>query len=128
MSRPEPIGTTVNVSSSLSSESEPVTLTGEIVDTKCHFGVMQPGSGKVHRACAARCIAGGIPPGLLVRDADGSIRTVLLAGADGRELHGEVLPYVAEPVRIRGTLVHSAGLLVLRADPSDITRTATTRE
>ena len=46
----------------------PVSLAGEIADTKCHFGVMNPGSGKVHRDCAVRCISGGIPPGLLVRD------------------------------------------------------------
>ena len=51
-----------------------VSLTGEIVDTKCHFGVMNPGSGKVHRDCAVRCISGGIPPGLLVRDRDGKLQ------------------------------------------------------
>ena len=99
-----------------------VSLTGEIVDTKCHFGVMNPGSGKVHRDCAVRCISGGIPPGLLVRDRDGNLQTVLLARADGRELHREILDYVAEPVRVRGTLVRSAGFLTLRADPSTITR------
>jgi hypothetical protein len=99
-----------------------VSLTGEIVDTKCHFGVMNPGSGKVHRDCAARCISGGIPPGLLVRDRDGKLGTVLLAGADGRELHRELLDYIAELVRVRGTLLRSAGFLVLRVDPSTITR------
>jgi len=99
-----------------------VSLTGEIVDTKCHFGVMNPGSGKVHRDCAVRCISGGIPPGLLVRDRDGNLRTVLLAGADGRELHRELLDYIAEPVRVRGTLLRSAGFLVLRVDPPKITR------
>jgi hypothetical protein len=41
-----------------------VRLTGEIVDSKCHFGVMNPGAGKVHRDCAVRCISGGIPPAL----------------------------------------------------------------
>jgi hypothetical protein len=99
-----------------------VSLTGEIVDTKCHFGVMNPGDGKVHRDCAVRCISGGIPPGFLVRDRDGNVRTILLAGADGRELRRELLDYIAEPVRIRGTLVRSAGFLVLRADPSAINR------
>jgi hypothetical protein len=99
-----------------------VSLTGEIVDTKCHFGVMNPGSGKVHRDCAVRCISGGIPPGLLIRDRDGKLRTVLLAGADGRELHREILDYVAQPVRVHGTLVRSAGFLTLHADPSTITR------
>ncbi len=36
-----------------------ITLTGEIVDSKCYLGVMNPGQGKVHRDCAARCISGG---------------------------------------------------------------------
>ena len=38
------------------------TLSGEIVDSKCYLGVMNPGNGKVHRDCAVRCISGGIPP------------------------------------------------------------------
>jgi hypothetical protein len=99
-----------------------VSLTGEIVDTKCYFGAMNPGSGKVHRDCAVRCISGGIPPGLLVQDHTGHLHTVLLAKADGRELRREILNYIAEPVRVRGTLVRSAGFLVLRADPFNIAR------
>ncbi len=39
-----------------------VELTGEIVDSKCFLGVMKPGRGKPHRSCAARCLAGGLPP------------------------------------------------------------------
>jgi hypothetical protein len=38
------------------------TLRGEIVDSKCFLGVMNPGSGQVHRDCAARCLSGGLPP------------------------------------------------------------------
>ena len=71
---------------------------------------------------AVRCISGGIPPGLLVRDRNGNLQAVLLAGADGRELPREILDYVAESVRVRGTLVRSAGFLILRADPFKITR------
>ena len=37
-----------------------VTLTGEIVDSKCFLGVMNPGNLKPHKACAIRCISGGI--------------------------------------------------------------------
>ena len=55
-------------------------LTGELVDTKCWYGVMRPATGKVHRACAVRCLSGGIPPGLLVRDGEGNAVVVLLAG------------------------------------------------
>jgi hypothetical protein len=33
-----------------SNDLGPVTLRGEIVDSKCYLGVMNPGNGKVHRA------------------------------------------------------------------------------
>jgi hypothetical protein len=83
-------------------------LTGEIVDSKCFFGVMNPGAGKVHRDCAVRCISGGIPPAFLVRDSRGSVVTLLLA-----HWKRELLEHVAEPVTVRGHLVRSAGRLTL---------------
>jgi hypothetical protein len=100
----------------------PVTLTGEIVDTKCHLGVMNPGNGHVHRDCAVRCISGGAPPGFLVRDAHGETQLLLLAGGDGRQLGREVLNFVAEPVSIRGRLVRSGATLILKAEPRDFRR------
>jgi hypothetical protein len=83
-------------------------LAGEIVDSKCYFGVMNPGRGKVHRDCAARCLSGGIPPALLVRDGAGSSATVLIAN-----FRRELLDHVAEPVALRGRLTRSAGRLIL---------------
>jgi hypothetical protein len=32
-------------------------LVGEIVDSKCYLGNMNPGNGKVHRDCAVRCLS-----------------------------------------------------------------------
>jgi hypothetical protein len=84
-----------------------VQLMGEIVDSKCYFGVMNPGNGKVHRDCAARCIAGGIPPAFLVRDAEGRASTFLLAN-----WRREWLDHVAEPVLLRGRIARSGGRLV----------------
>jgi hypothetical protein len=92
-----------------------VSVTGEIVDSKCYLGVMNPGSGKVHRDCAARCISGGVPPALVVRDAAGVSKTVLLA-APGRPLGREILQMVAEPVRVSGRLSRSGDLWLLEAD------------
>jgi hypothetical protein len=99
-----------------------ITLAGEIADSKCYLGVMNPGSGKVHRDCAARCISGGIPPAFVVRDASGESRTLLLVGSDGRRLNREVLDYVAEPLRISGRLVRSGATQVLQAEPRDFHR------
>ena len=103
-------------------ELGPVKLTGEIVDTKCHLGVMNPGDGKVHRDCAVRCISGGAPPGFLVRDAGSDTRLLLLVGSDGRPLGHEVLDFVAEPITIPGQLVRQGQSLILKAEPRDFTR------
>lgn len=98
------------------------TLTGEIVDSKCFFGVMNPGNGKVHRDCAVRCISGGIPPAFLVRDASGDARVLLLTGADGRPIGREVLDYVAEAVTLPGRLLRQGSRLIFQAEPRDIRR------
>ena len=37
------------------------TLRGEIIDSKCYLGVMNPGRSKPHRDCAVNCLRGGIP-------------------------------------------------------------------
>jgi hypothetical protein len=101
------------------------TLRGEVVDGKCHFGVMRPGSGRTHRDCAARCIASGAPPMLWVHDAahDRDLH-VLLVGADGRALGHELLPWVAEAVEVTGRVARNDGLLVLYAEPSAYRREA----
>lgn len=123
----EALPDSINASSEVSGSSVPVTdlgqvtLSGEIVDSKCYLGVMNPGSGKVHRDCAARCISGGIPPGFVVKDSSGAARTLLLSNA------GPLLDFVAEPVEITGRLLRSNGVLELRADPASIRR-ATKRE
>ena len=99
-----------------------VTLRGEIVDTKCYLGVMNPGEHKVHRDCAVRCISGGVPPAFLARDAAGDPRVLLLVGGDGRALSKEVLPFVAEPLEISGVLIRTGTTLTLKADPAQFRR------
>ena len=102
------------------------TLAGEIVDGKCYLGVMQPGRGKPHRACAARCISGGVPPVFLVTDRRGERRHYLLLGADGRPLSSEILDRVAEPLAVTGEVVSSGGLWYLKAEPADFRRLGAT--
>ncbi len=81
-----------------------VTLHGEIVDSKCHTGVMNPGRGKVHRDCAVRCLSGGVPPVLV--ESDPPYRLILLSDAEGNKLvPARFLDRVAEPISVRGRLV-----------------------
>jgi hypothetical protein len=98
------------------------TFMGEIVDSKCFLGVMNPGQLKPHRACAVRCISGGVPPVLLVRESNGIARYLLLVSRDGKPVNRQVLELVAEPLRIHGELVRQGEMLVLRADPSTYQR------
>jgi hypothetical protein len=90
-------------------------LTGEVVDTKCFFGVMKPGRGNVHRACAELCLRGGIPAGLLVRAANGEARVVLLASEEGRSLARELAPLAGYRVTVQGRLIRSHDSLILQA-------------
>ncbi len=98
------------------------TLVGEIVDSKCFLGVMKPGSLKTHRACAVRCISGGIPPVLAVRDDLGNVSYLFLVSEDGGAVNQEVLDKVAEPVSITGRVVRRDDLLFLHTDPATIRR------
>jgi len=98
------------------------TLVGEIVDSKCYLGVMKPGNLKPHRACAVRCISGGIPPVFLVRGQDGSAQYLMLIGADGETVNDEVLDMVAENIEITGVVEYQDGQLSLRADPGTYRR------
>ena len=101
-------------------------LRGEIVDSKCFFGVMKPAQGKAHRDCAVRCISGGAPPAFVVRASGpaGEERTLvlLLVAADGASIAGRVLDLVAEPVEIEGEISRLGDQLVLSTDPSTIRR------
>jgi hypothetical protein len=98
------------------------TLIGEIVDSKCYLGVMNPGETKVHRECAVRCISGGIPPMLIARDAAGSKVAVQLVSASGAPVNSDVLDIVAEPVEITGQVVRTGEQLLLKADPKTYRR------
>lgn len=104
------------------------TLKGEIVDSKCFLGVMNPGNGKVHRDCAVRCISGGIPPGFLVKNQKGEATLLLLQGADGHSINNEILDRVAEPIEISGQVIRLEDILILRSEPGTFRTISTTRK
>ncbi len=96
----------------------PVTVRGEIVDSKCFLGVMVPGSGKTHTDCASLCLRGGIPPALFVQDHAGDSALMLLTGPSGEAIGTAALQFAGEAVDMTGTLERKGGWLVLRTDTS----------
>jgi len=97
-------------------------LTGEILDAKCWFGAMRPNEGLSHKACATLCIASGIPPYFGVRDRRNRERALMITDTAGDPLIDGILPFVAEPVRAQGALVHSDDLIQFRMDPETLER------
>ena len=96
-------------------------LVGEIVDSKCYFGNMNPGNGKVHRDCAVRCLSGGIPPVFATNDFNGSPSVLLLTGPNQKPLPKETfLDRVAQPMRIHGTVIQIGNTLLLEMESSVI--------
>jgi len=99
-----------------------VSLIGEITDSKCFLGTMKPGFGKTHRACAVRCISGGIPPVFVTRDQSGKATIFLMTDSNGAPVNDLVLPYVAETVELKGALEVRGDMPVIKIDADGILR------
>jgi hypothetical protein len=94
----------------------PLTLTGEIVDSKCYLGVMNPGAGKVHRDCASRCLSGGVPP-LFIDFVSGT--AFLLVATDGTALpYQNFRQFIGEPLTVHGQDLRRGEQHLLKIDPS----------
>ena len=96
-------------------------LDGEIVDGKCYLGVMNPGSGKVHRDCAARCLSGGVPILFATSNFRGEPGVLQLTDSDQKPLaKAAFLDHVGQPLRLKGTVVKNGDTLIFKIDPSGI--------
>lgn len=95
------------------------TVEGEIVDPKCFFGVMNPAEKAVHRSCAIRCISGGIPPVMAVRENGEFVDYYFLIDESGNPLNQIILPYVGIPVTLSGVSTEYDDWKALKV-PSDI--------
>lgn len=107
--------------------AEPVSLgryriAGEICDGKCYAGIMRPGTGIAHKACANLCIAGDQPAVLATVRPVAGAGFLLLADTDGGIPPKVMYDHVAVPVELEGELVRHGDLLVLKADWTKIVR------
>ena len=86
---------------------ETKTVTGEILDMKCY---MSSGDhGPSHKDCAAMCIKGGAPMGILSED--GKVY-LLIEGKDGAAFE-EAKKHAGETVTVTGTLSEKNGVQAL---------------
>lgn len=95
-----------------------VVAEGEIVDAKCHLGVMKPGEGPLHRDCAVRCLLGRIPPMFVAHDSAGLGRLSLITNA--AKPFVEVDRFAGRRVRVRGEILERDAQRFLALSPDDI--------
>ena len=91
-------------------------LTGEICDGKCYSGVMRPGQGIAHKACANLCLFGGVPPVFIANGTVGGHSHFLIADATGQPVARRILDLVAVPVTLEGRIEQRGALAVLLLD------------
>ena len=97
-------------------------LVGEIVDSKCYLGVMNPGHTKPHRECAALCIRGGISPMFVASDGAGRSVNLWLVSETGEPVNQQVLDFVAEPLKITGQVSRIGNQLYFKSAPATFKR------
>ncbi len=98
----------------------PYTLKGELVDSKCYYGAMRPGDGKVHMACANLCMLGGVPPMYSLEHEDGDRSVLVLADHDGSALPFDYLDYTSLYLEARGRVERRGSLHILKVDPDGL--------
>ena len=92
------------------------TLRGEIVDSKCYLGQMNPGAGKTHRACATLCIRGGLPPLFVARFDQGNATHsyFVLVSSTNKSVNQTVLNLVGEPIVVTGNIIQKDNLYLFQ--------------
>ncbi len=113
-------GTSTSASSSAEEKLGRFTLTGEIVDSKCYFGVMNPAEGRAHRACAVQCLRGGVPAVFVARDRTGATTYLLVTGPLGEAINAALLRWTGESVEASGEVVRQGRWLVWKIDPASL--------
>jgi hypothetical protein len=99
------------------------TYAGEVLDSKCWFGAMQPGQGKPHKSCAALCIQGGLPAVFCPEGLCGAGETAPLLTDERGRAHGTgLLPLVADAIVATGRLVRVGDVTQFRVALNDIRR------
>jgi hypothetical protein len=98
-----PAGTTKTASTPAAPKQ--VTLKGEIVDTGCYLG--HGARGEKHKACADKCIANGMPMGLLT--ADGALYLLTL-DHENADPYNEAKNMASQTVEVTGTLMSRSGM------------------
>src|SRR5690349_16392817 len=87
------------------------TITGEVLDMACYMKSSAHGDG--HKDCAAMCIKGGSPMGILTSD---NKVYLLVENHDKADAYAEAKKHAGEQVTVTGTISERNGMNAIIAD------------
>lgn len=86
-------------------KAAPQTITGEVVDTGCYLG--RSARGAKHVSCATKCIAQGMPMGLLTND---GMLYLLTMNHDNADPYNQLKEMAGETVSVTGAVMTRSGM------------------
>lgn len=90
---------------------EKKSITGEVLDMACYSAMGASGAG--HKSCAADCIKGGSPMGLLT--SDGKVY-LLVENHDKKDAYAQAKTHAGEQITVTGTVSEKGGLSAVIVD------------
>jgi hypothetical protein len=91
------------------------TITGELVDLGCYLG--HGAKGAAHKDCAAKCISGGMPMGVLTPEGSLYLLTMSHSNADP---FTKAKGMAAETVKITGAVSKRDGMQAIEVDAVEL--------
>lgn len=88
--------------------AKPATMSGEVVDMGCFVG--HGASGEKHAECATKCIAGGMPMGLLTKEGNLYLLTM---GHGNPDPFNKLKELAGKQVKVSGAANERAGMKTL---------------
>ncbi len=95
-------------------------LAGEICDGKCLAGAMRPGRGLAHKACAALCLIGDIPPVFVSSKPVEGSEFLLVLNEDGSPLPKSAYDYISQFISVEADVSRHGSMLVMKIDPETL--------
>ena len=91
--------------------AKPMTISGEIVDLGCYLG--HGAKGADHKSCADKCIAGGMPMGLLT--SEGKLY-LLVMSHESADPFNSAKDLAAQQVSVTGPVFEKNGMMAIEVD------------
>ena len=96
---------------SFGQDKKAATVSGEVLDMACYSS--SGASGEGHKSCAAACIKGGSPMGILT--SDGSVY-LIVENHDKKDAYAEAQKHAGEQITATGTFSDRGGIKTLIVD------------